>query len=225
MPRADIEDAGMKPWINGLLGLAVAAIIIAPPAIRFRVLYDHHKRLREVASGKFYRAGQLTAEGMQDAVRELGIRTVINVQDEVPDPQMEKTFWDRSTVSEKNLCKQLGVRYVHLAIDPGTASKDVANYLGVLDNPAAYPILLHCRAGLHRTGVLTAVYRMEYEGWSHEAAFNELQGNGFGDRYFRDECTAANTYVQCFVLDYRRRSDAERAVAAQKAAGLADVHQ
>src|SRR5437870_5835292 len=99
----------MKPWITCLLGLTVAGIIIAPPFIRYRSLYDHHKRLREVTAAKFYRAGQLTAEGMEDAVQQLGIRTVINVQDEVPDPQMEKTFWDHSKVSEKNLCNHLGV--------------------------------------------------------------------------------------------------------------------
>jgi protein tyrosine/serine phosphatase len=71
-----------------------------------------------------------------------------------------------------------------------------------MDDPTNHPVLIHCRAGLHRTGVLTAVYRMEYEGWSTREAFNELKSNGFGD----SACTSANEYVSQYVLAYRPRS-------------------
>src|SRR5262245_33946648 len=107
----------MKPWLSWGLGLAVMALILTPPIVRYRCLYDHHKRLREVTAGRFYRSGQLTAEGLRDAVKTYKIQTVINVQDEYPDPKMEKSFWDRSTVGEKSICDELGVQYVHLAPD------------------------------------------------------------------------------------------------------------
>lgn len=198
----------MKPTWTWILGLAVAALIVVPPVIRHRVLYDHHKRLREVTAGKFYRSGQLTAEGLRDAITRHSIKTVINVQDEYPDPTMRQSFWDHSAVSEKALCEEMGVRYVHLAPDLRSDRNDpeavplvVQPYLKLLDDPTVYPVLLHCRAGLHRTGVLTAVYRMEYEGWSHAAAFDELKANGFGDK----ACTCANDYVRQYVLNYRPR--------------------
>src|SRR5262249_42832145 len=156
--------------------------------VRYRSLYDHHKRLREVTAGRFYRSGQMTEEGFRDAIKTLQIRTVINVQDEYPDPKMEKSFWDRSTVSEKSVCDELGVRYVYLAPDLCSERNNsivqpevIKDYFKVLDDPNNYPVLLHCRAGLHRTGVLTAVYRMEYERWTHAAAYDELKAHGFGD--------------------------------------------
>lgn len=199
----------MKPWLSWGLGLAVAALIVTPPVVRYRSLYDHHKRLREVTAGRFYRSGQLTAEGLHDAVKKFNIRTVINVQDEYPDPKMEKSFWDRSTVGEKSICDELGVRYVHLAPDlcsdrsnPVAQPNVIKDYLKILEDPGIYPVLLHCRAGLHRTGVLTAVYRIEFEGWTHGAAYEELKAHGFGDR----DCTAANDYVKQYVLNYRRRT-------------------
>ena len=34
-----------------------------------------------------------------------------------------------------------------------------------MDDPDSYPVLIHCNAGLNRTGVMVAVYRMEYQGW------------------------------------------------------------
>ncbi len=70
-----------------------------------------------------------------------------------------------------------------------------------MDDEASYPVLIHCRAGLHRTGVLSAVYRMEYQGWSPLEAFEELRAHGFGTF----ACTAANEYVRQYVLTYRRR--------------------
>ncbi|MFL5329475.1 MAG: fused DSP-PTPase phosphatase/NAD kinase-like protein [Gemmataceae bacterium] len=203
----------MKPWAVWLAGSLIAVMIFAPPVVYFRMLYDHHKRLREVTAGKFYRSGQLTEEGMRDAVARLGIRTVINVQSEFPDPSMERSFWDRRTVSEKSLCQELGVRYVYLNADelrcdrnsPDAVPPAVGDYLKVLDESSVYPVLLHCRAGLHRTGVLTAVYRMEYEGWSHALATSELKANGFDVTIGKHDCTASNDYVKQYVLNYRRR--------------------
>jgi protein-tyrosine phosphatase len=217
--RADLGELGMKPWQNWTLGLAVLLGILVPPIVQYRCLYDHQKRLREVTPGKFYRAGQLTAEGMTETVHRLGIRTIINVQDEVPDPALEQSFWDRHDVSEKALCQQLGVRYIWLQPftrpDHNTEEfpESVKELLKVLDDPTAYPVLMHCRAGLHRTGVLTAVYRMEYEGWSHAAACAELKGNGFNVYLFRNECTCANDYVKQFVLNYRPRRASQHAAA------------
>ena len=71
-----------------------------------------------------------------------------------------------------------------------------------MDDPANYPVLIHCKAGLHRTGILVAVYRMEYEGWTPQAAIRELKDNGFGEFV----CSSANNYVQEYILTYRPRS-------------------
>jgi hypothetical protein len=107
---------------------------------------------------------------------------------------------------ESALCRQLGVRYVHVAPDllprrvvPDSRPRAIDRLLAVLDDPTVYPVLIHCRAGLHRTGVMTAVYRMEYEGWSWRAALDELKANGFG--VFA--ATAANDYTTQYVLTYR----------------------
>lgn len=203
----------MQSWTAWVGAALLAVLIAAPPIAYHRALYDHHKRLREVTAGKFYRSGQLTADGLRDAVQRYGIKTVINLQSENRDPQMKQSSWSSTKVSEVDLCRQLGVRNVYLNADqlrsdrmnPEAVPDAVASYLNVLDDPTCYPVLVHCRAGLHRTGVLTAVYRMEYEGWSHALAVAELKGNGFDVSIGRHDCTAANDYVKQFVLNYRKR--------------------
>jgi tyrosine-protein phosphatase SIW14 len=69
-----------------------------------------------------------------------------------------------------------------------------------MDDPTNYPVLIHCRAGLHRTGVLAAVYRMEYDGIGSEEAIQELKAHGFGEW----PCTSANDYIKQYILTYRR---------------------
>src|SRR5262249_13018458 len=132
---------------------------------------------------------------------------IINVQDDVPDPAL-RTGWG-GKIAETELCKQLGVRYVALAPDlqPRTAPggprpKVIDEFLKIMAGPDAYPALVHCKAGLHRTGVLCAVWRMEYDGWSNGQAYYELKEHGFGNT----ACTRSNDYVCQYVLDYKPRT-------------------
>jgi protein-tyrosine phosphatase len=190
------------------LAAGLAFLIIGAPLIYHRYQLTTHKRLRVVVPGKFYRSGQMTADGFVDAIRGLGIRTVLNVQNEIPDPDLRCSFLDGSTTSECELCRKMGVHYILLEPDlvapsttPANRPKVIEQYLAILDNPANYPILIHCKAGLHRTGVLVALYRMEYEGWHFSAAMDELRENGFGEM----AATSANEYISQYILNYKPR--------------------
>lgn len=209
----------MSRWLRCSLVTLIVAVVVGLPAVWHRAQYAHAKRLCVVVPGKLYRSGQLTADGFRDAVRRLGIRTVVNLQDEYPDPDLKTSFLDRTTVKEAALLRELGVKYVFIAPDtlprsqvPTARPEAIERMLAVMDNPANYPMLIHCRAGLHRTGCMSAIYRMEYEGWTPEQAVEEMKDHGFGD----GECTAANFYVYEYVLTYRcgqRRGQPEKAAA------------
>jgi protein tyrosine/serine phosphatase len=203
-----MEEGPLMPvHVRWMLGLIIAGLLTVVPFVHYRVVYSRSKRLREVTPGVLYRSGQMTAEGFTDAVARLHLRTIVNLQDEYPDPDVSNCLIGCGTIKESELCRQLGVRYVHIAPDliprrqvPAQRPKAIDRLLALLDDPTNYPVLIHCRAGLHRTGVMTAVYRMEYEGWSPREAIRELKANGFGDY----ACTAANDYITQYVLTYRR---------------------
>jgi protein tyrosine/serine phosphatase len=42
------------------------------------------------------------------------------------------------------------------------------------------PVLIHCQHGADRTGLVCALYRVVYQGWTKAAALDELQNGGFG---------------------------------------------
>ncbi len=180
-----------------LIGL-LALITIALPVWYYRYQYGELKRVRVVTEGKLYRCGQLTEAGFDQVIDHYGIRTVINLQDEDANPKLSKHL------HEKEYCRQKGVNYVFLPPllvaegEPPTLEQ----FLAVFDDLNKYPILIHCKAGLHRTGTMVAFYRIEYEGWTPQAAMNELMINGFSLK----QCHVKNPYIKNYLVDYVPRA-------------------
>jgi hypothetical protein len=196
----------MPAWLRWTLGLIIAALLTVVPAVHFRWDYTHAKRLREVTPGHFYRSGEMTADGFVEAKAQLGLNTIVNLQDEFPDPELPWGYFGGSTIKESELCRLLGVRYVYIPPDliprrqvPEHRPEAIDRFLTLLDDPRVYPVLIHCRAGLHRTGTMTAVYRMEYCGWSPQQALEELRANGFSEW----QSTDANDYITQYILTYK----------------------
>ena len=130
-----------------------------------------------------YRSGQLTSTGFERLAHEYGFRTVINLRERDDESDGEEdTRW------EETYCATNSIVYVRIPArrwwikdGPAPARKSVARFLEVLRDPAKYPppILLHCFAGEHRTGAYCAIYRIEFEGWSNDAALEEMRRCGY----------------------------------------------
>jgi tyrosine-protein phosphatase SIW14 len=203
----------MKRRVRFFLATCLAILVIGIPILCYRVVYVTEKRFREVDPGKFYRCGQLPAANLREEIREHGIKTVINLQDEYPDPLLSEGYFDSPHISESQACAEAGAKFLFLtwAGERGLLARNEASpthrpqviddFLKICDDPNNYPILIHCLAGLHRTGALTAVYRMEYDGWSVADAARELRANGYGDR----KATTANDYILEYLYQYQPR--------------------
>ncbi|MSR32009.1 MAG: hypothetical protein EXR99_10935 [Gemmataceae bacterium] len=208
---------------RGIMVAAMFSAVVVYPILQHRNVWNNGRRLRMVEAGKMYRSGQLTVEGFKSAIARHNLRTIVNLQEDLPDPDVPISFWNRDTVKEKKMCQELGIRYLVVGPDliprhlvPEQRPKAIDEFLRVCDDPANYPMLIHCRAGLHRTGVLAAVYRMEYQGWSRDEAFREMKDHGFGDL----ACNNTNDYVIQYVLTFKAglRPRAEKPADAAKVA-------
>jgi protein tyrosine/serine phosphatase len=64
---------------------------------------------------------------------------------------------------------------------------NLAEFLAIVNDPANQPVYVHCKGGKHRTGVMTAVYRMEHDGWTNSRAFAEMKAYKFGSDMLHPE--------------------------------------
>jgi tyrosine-protein phosphatase SIW14 len=183
-----VQDvARMLNVVRWILATLAVVIAIGLPLAFYRYQYIEAKRFHEVTPGRFYRSGQMTAAGFRELVNRYKIKLFINLQHEEPDPLLADHWLGHGKIRESELCKELGVRYALLTPDIlppdnhlDTIPPAVDEFLKLLDDESNYPVLVHCKAGLHRTGRLTAIYRMEYQGWTPGEALRELRANGYG---------------------------------------------
>jgi tyrosine-protein phosphatase SIW14 len=166
----------MMRWLAGILGVTlVLACLLAPVTLAVRE-QRHVRNFHVVRDGVLYRSAQLTVPGLRRLVHDYRIRTIINLRDGTTDA-------DRA---EEAFCTREDVRFVRLLPrswdgGPGRADVDrnVRTFLDLVRDRANHPILIHCFAGIHRTGAFCAIYRMEYQGWSNEKAVAELKAFGY----------------------------------------------
>lgn len=197
---------------NLVLGALLLLLMASVPYVYYRHKYSHSKRLRPVVAGEVYRSGCMTAEGLRDAIKKYQLKTIINLQEEAMDPDLPASYFNSVTrTRESELCRSLGAKMEFVFVDlvsPDLVGKKrpltIDRFLEIMDNPANYPVLIHCKAGLHRTGVLSAVYRMEYQHWDRLEAWHELRCHGFGE-FVSD---SSNDYIRQYLLTYQPRQRA-----------------
>jgi protein tyrosine/serine phosphatase len=162
--------------LGNLVGcVVVVALVVAPPLLAVRQK-TQTRNLRVVREGVLYRSGQMTAEGLRRMIHDYGIRTVVNLRDGIA----------ALDVAEEKFCDAEQVRFVRLPpllwaeVDGAVpVEQNMRVFREVMSDPGNYPVLVHCFAGIHRTGGYCAVYRMEFEGWGNEQAIAELRGCGY----------------------------------------------
>jgi protein tyrosine/serine phosphatase len=123
-----------------------------------------------------YRGGQPEGHDFAD-LKALGVRTIVNLTSDDADPQ------------EKAMAESAGVTYVQIPMTTHTVPTpaQLAQFLGIVNDPARGPVFVHCVGGRHRTGVMTAAYRMTHDGWTGEQAFKEMKQYKFGSDFLHEE--------------------------------------
>ncbi len=159
-----------------VLASLVILLLIAGP-----VLYAFHEQaqmrnFRLVREGVLYRSAQMKLPGLKRAVHDYGIRTVVSLRDAT-------TVDDRA---EEEYCRKEEMNFFRLpprtwdtTNGPAAAEENVRKFREIIADSKNYPILVHCFAGIHRTGSYVAVYRMEREHWTNEEAIAEVKACGY----------------------------------------------
>jgi len=112
---------------------------------------------------KVYRAAQPDEEGFA-ALQSLGIRNILNLRQYHSDEDQAPAGFNLYQVN-------MNTRAVTTA--------QVIAALRIIRNSEG-PILIHCWHGSDRTGLVSAMYRIIFQGWSKADAIDELVNGGYG---------------------------------------------
>jgi tyrosine-protein phosphatase SIW14 len=82
--------------------------------------------------------------------------------------------------SEQSAVEKLGMQYVSIPWHTHSPSDEIiARFLKVIEENPEKKVFVHCHAGVDRTGMAIASYRMAKQGWSPDEAMKEMHLFGF----------------------------------------------
>jgi tyrosine-protein phosphatase SIW14 len=198
--------------LNSLAAAILLGMSLAVPATAGTVSSNAHSDVETNAlanvridnfgrvNANYYRGAQPAGHDYAD-LQAVGIKTVIDLTDD-------------GEAQEAAIVQGLGMKFyrIPMTTHETPSSEKIHEFLTLVNDPANQPVYVHCQGGRHRTGVMTAVYRMTDEGWTADRAFAEMKQYKFGMDFLHPEFTD-------FVMAYHPARDiapAEQVVAALK---------
>lgn len=156
-----------------LAALSLTLPAAARDAFIGQVRIDNFAKVNEA----YFRGAQPEGADYADLAK-LGVKTVINL---IGDSDRDHT--------EQSSVEQHGMRYVSIPMSTRKAptADQLQAFLTVVNDPASQPVFVHCVGGKHRTGVMTAVYRMMKDGISGAEAFTEMKRFKYGPDFLHPE--------------------------------------
>lgn len=150
----------------------------------------------------YYRGSQPTAEEFTDLKR-LGVKTVIDLR---KDSIEEAQEWARAA----------GLEYINIPLTTKRAAtqEQTAYFLKLVNDPARWPVFVHCKGGRHRTGEMTAIYRITNDGWTATEAYAEMKKYDFEDSWFYPRSLKKYVFSYYEQFASRKPSDAHQDVKA-----------
>jgi protein tyrosine/serine phosphatase len=139
-------------------------------------------------SATYYRGAQPAGKDYAD-LHAAGVKTVIDLTED-------------GEAQEAAIVQDLGMKFyrIPMTTHETPSPEKIHEFLTLVNDPSNQPVYVHCQGGRHRTGVMTAIYRMAGEGWTADRAFAEMKQYKFGMDFLHQE-------FKDFVMTYHPARD------------------
>ena len=120
----------------------------------------------------YYRGSQ-PANDEYTQLKAMGIKTVIDLRRDFLADEPERV-------------RSAGMQYFNIPLKSSKAAtpEQTDYFLKLVDDPNNWPVYVHCKGGRHRTGALTAIYRIRHDGWTADQAYKEMTEFDFNNGLF-----------------------------------------
>ena len=171
----------MKSVIRNSRGLRYTSFAIALVSIAL-AFTSSHARISEVSGVSienfakvdehYYRGSQPDQEQFAELKR-LGIKTVIDLRGDYKK-------------AEESWVRDLGMNFFRIPLKTRVAAnaEQTAYFLNLVNDPANWPVYVHCKGGRHRTGAMTGIYRITHDGWTADQVWEEMKKYDFESGLF-----------------------------------------
>jgi tyrosine-protein phosphatase SIW14 len=184
-----------------LYGAAVVMILIAALGSYAGAASKLSGKLANIRINNFGQINDNYFRGAQPSDRDfsdlaaIGVKTVIDLTRD-------------GRADEAILVQRAGMKFYRIPMTTSDRPSDaaVSQFLKLVNDPANQPVYVHCQGGRHRTGVMTAVYRMTQDGWTPDRAYSEM-------KQFRFEGFPGHPVLKQFVFDFYTNSKRTKPVA------------
>lgn len=160
------------------------------PVTNFASIFPEDAQLKD----KLFRGGQPSPNSLP-WLKKQGIKTIISFRDPVTEP--ETAYPGFSMAEYKKAAEGMGLQYFSLGFkDRSTDFADkVDRFLKILNDPDNWPIYIHCRAGLGRTGLMSAA-AMKARGYGTQHVYETSLHRGLRPSEFADHARQMNEILK-----------------------------
>jgi protein tyrosine/serine phosphatase len=136
-----------------------------------------------VVNDNYYRGAQPKGDDYRDLAA-LRVKTVIDLTKDGRD-------------DEQGFVEAAGMKFhrIPMTTTDRPSEEAIAEFLSIVNDPANQPVYVHCQGGRHRTGTMTAVYRMTEDHWTAAQAYDEM-------KQFRFEGFPGHPELKDFVMHF-----------------------
>lgn len=159
----------MKKHIKKIVFFALAVLLVLVGKYVYDMNINHN--FETITEGKVYKSGVIPPNEIDSYVKKYHIKSIVDLRfpgtgDDVNNPEIPAEL----TAEKEAVAKIKGVTYFNNGSDQVPAQKNLDVFFKIMDNPANYPVLIHCYHGVGRAEMYSAIYRIEYEGWDKDKA-------------------------------------------------------
>jgi protein tyrosine phosphatase (PTP) superfamily phosphohydrolase (DUF442 family) len=139
-----------------------------------------------------YMRGAQPAGGGIETLQQLGVKTVVDL----------RSIYDH-TDALGLAAEQAGLRYYWLPLGVWNPATDAQakEFVALVTDESKGPFYVFCDDGLHRTGEMSAIYRVAHDRWSVEQALKEMDEVGFNPYYY-----SLRSYVWTYARKFNPQS-------------------
>jgi len=159
----------MKKNLKNIVFLILAIVLVFVGKYVYDMNINHN--FETITEGKVYKSGVIPPSEIESYVKKYHIKSIVDLRmpgtnDLVLNPEKPGELQEE----REAVAKITGVNYFSNPSEQVPNQKNISIFTKIMDDKSNYPVLIHCYHGTGRAEMYSAIYRIEYENFTNEAA-------------------------------------------------------